>query len=578
MKTVKREEPAPKQSSSPKPFCLHAFLHGSRSGIVAAAAVCFIALVYGPVELYLTNRSDFWFGPGVLLPDVILLFVMGLAGCILLLALTYRFAPRLHTAFTAALVWGMAVCYVQNNFLSGWLPSMDGTTIDWNAYPGQRAASAALCVLAAAAVILLTRKKWLDKAALAELLLTLVLLVTLITLGIASTSSAGSYYFSTNEGLEEYSTDQNFVILVVDSVDGDTFAELVDESAEYREALRDFTYYSDSLSAYPYTYYAITQLLTGQWYTGGKSFESFRAQALCESPLFSSLQERGYRMGIYLNEQTFDNHSEAERFYNLQWEAPEITSHSAFWRVILRMSCVKNAPFDLKRLGYSLPEKLNGLKLGDREKRDAAFSVSNRDFVDFCGQRTRQCADKMFKYIHIEGAHVPFQYGPQLQDVSGTDQATYRNNVAGTIYTISTYLDMLRQEGVYDNTAILILSDHGYTEDLDDSVPGGHNIRRRHSILLAKGFAEEHDYTVNDAPLSFGDLQDIYQRMLDGSSGSELIDWQSGDSRERRFLSYQQETVQKDGIIEMVQSGRSDDVNSIQPTGSVYYLPKSLAG
>ena len=548
-----------------------------RGGILAAAAACFITLVYGPLELYFTNREDFWFAPNVIVPEVLFLFAAALLLCILLLTAADRWAPKLYALLTGCFVWAALVCYLHSNFLSGWLPSMDGTAVDWNAYPAQRALSAAVCVLTAAAVFALYKAHWLEKSAFwGGGTLTLMLGITVAAIGVSSASAAGSYYVSTTQGLQTYSADKNFVIFVVDSVDGDVFEQLVNEKPEYRESLQDFTYYRDTLSAYPYTYYAVTQMLTGEWYEGGENFEAFRSRAVRESPLFQTLQEQNYQMGIYFTENLVDKNAEPERFFNMRREAPKIVSHPAFWRVILRMSCVKNAPFDFKRLGYSLPEKLNGLKLIDKDQANADFTVSNVDFLNTCQGSLESCGEKMFKYIHVEGAHTPLQYGPHLENVAGTDQATYRNQVEGTIYLIQSYLAQLRNSGCYDNTAIIVMSDHGYEESPEGSTLPEiqqHSAMRSHSIFLAKGFGESHGYEVNEAPLSYDDLMQVYERLLSGSQSGELIDWKKGDARERRFLNYQQENLEKYGFEERVQTAAADDHDTLVPTGTIYKLP-----
>lgn len=568
------------------------FLAKNCSGIAAAVAACFIVLVYGPLELYFTNRTDFWFAPGLIVPDVLLLFAMGAAACILVQAFASRFAPKWGTAFTAALVWGTIVCYVQSNFFSGWLPSMNGKEVDWNAYPAQRAASAGICVAAAVLVWLLVRKKWLQKVALiGGSVLTLMLSATLVVLAIgSSSSSAGQMYYSSAEGVQEYSTDKNFVIFVVDMVDGNTFEPVVNGSEEYQNILQDFTYYNNTQCAYPYTYYAVPQILSGQWYEGGEVYDTFRSRCLRESPLFERLESENWRMGMYLDELIFDKNAKPERFYNLRWQSSEIESHPALWRVILRMSCVKNAPFDLKRLGYCLPEKLNGLKYGNLYSTDTWFVYHNSNFMESCheadsalnGGNADLCEEKMFKYIHVEGAHYPYQYGPHMENVEGTDQATYENNVAGTVYMLGQYLDMMRHNGTYDNTAIIIMSDHGHSNDENGCEVNAH------SIFLAKGFGESHPYAVNEAPLSYDDLQTVFGRLLDGETGEDLCDWKAGDARERRFFNYTHqysqsdgETVQTkeiddDGFIEMIQTGFAGDYSTLKPSGKIYSLPKTV--
>ena len=394
-----------------------------KGGILAAAAACFITLVYGPLELYFTNRKDFWFAPNVIVPEVLFLFAAALLLCILLLAAADRWAPKLYTLLTGCFVWAALVCYLHSNFLSGWLPSMDGSAVEWNAYPAQRALSAAVCVAAALFVGFLGWKKWLQNAAFfGGGALTLMLAITVVTLGLGSSSLQGSYYFSTNKELQDYSSDKNFLMFVVDTVDGDVFEQLVNETPEYQEALRDFTYYSNTMSGYAYTELSMSQFLTGQWYEGDVPFETYCTKALNESPFLADLQNRDYRMGFYFGYNFFDKNSGPDRFVNLSLRTSEITTHPAFWRVILRMSCVKNAPFDFKRLGYCLPEKLNGLIQKGPVGFENRFESDNAAFWNYCRTTpvTTAESDKVFKYIHLDGAHPAFLYGPHLEKVAGT--------------------------------------------------------------------------------------------------------------------------------------------------------------
>ena len=542
-----------------------------KGGILAAAAACFITLVYGPLELYFTNREDFWFAPNVIVPEVLFLFAAALLLCILLLAAADRWAPKLYALLTGCFVWGTLVCYLHSNFLSGWLPSMNGSAVDWNAYPTQRALSAAVCVAAALFVGFLGWKKWLQNAAFfGGGALTLMLAITVVTLGLGSSSLQGSYYFSTNKELQDYSSDKNFLMFVVDTVDGDVFEQLVNETPEYQEALRDFTYYSNTMSGYAYTELSMSQFLTGQWYEGDVPFETYCTKALNESPFLADLQNRDYRMGFYFGYNFFDKNSGPDRFVNLSLRTSEITTHPAFWRVILRMSCVKNAPFDFKRLGYGLPEKLNGLIQKGPVDFENRFESDNAAFWNYCQTTpvTTTGSDKVFKYIHLDGAHPAFLYGPHLEKVAGTEQATYPNSVGSCLYVIENYLNMLRENDCYDNTAILILSDHGYGENGTDE-------GRQHSILLAKGFGEHHDYAVNEAPVSFGEMQSICDVLLDGGMSDEISTYRAGDSRERRYMLSSIISTKNNQFTEYMQTGYAGDLNTMQKTGRVYKIVKA---
>ena len=275
-------------------------------------------------------------------------------------------------------------------------------------------------------------------------------------------------------------------------------------------------------------------------------------------------------MGIYFTENLVDKNAEPERFFNMRWGAPDIVSHPAFWRVILRMSCVKNAPFDFKRLGYGLPEKLNGLIQKGPVDFENRFESDNAAFWNYCQTTpvTTTGSDKVFKYIHLDGAHPAFLYGPHLEKVAGTEQATYPNSVGSCLYVIENYLNMLRENDCYDNTAILILSDHGYGENGTDE-------GRQHSILLAKGFGEHHDYAVNEAPVSFGEMQSICDVLLDGGMSDEISTYRAGDSRERRYMLSSIISTKNNQFTEYMQTGYAGDLNTMQKTGRVYKIVKA---
>lgn len=139
---------------------------GMLPGIVLTLTVSFILAVYAPLELWVTNQSEFWFDQMDLLTPIILVFAACSAGGIGVFFLLRTAGKRWYCA---GLAFGFAVLiglYVQGNFLAGSLPPMDGTEVDWSAYPVQRALSWALWIGAlagAAALAFLLKEKRFQK-------------------------------------------------------------------------------------------------------------------------------------------------------------------------------------------------------------------------------------------------------------------------------------------------------------------------------------------------------------------------------------------------------------------------------
>ena len=127
------------------------------------------------------------------------------------------------------------------------------------------------------------------------------------------------------------------------------------------------------------------------------------------------------------------------------------------------------------------------------------------------------------------------------------------------------FLSQMKEAGVYDNTAMIIMSDHGSHNDTD--------LRNmnQNPVLLIKGRGEQHDeLTVSYAPVSYDDLQQAYQRLLDGEGSDGVFDWQEGDERSRRFLWH--ELGKTSFLTEYAQTGSAEDMTTFAPTGTVYEL------
>ena len=139
---------------------------------------------------------------------------------------------------------------------------------------------------------------------------------------------------------------------------------------------------------------------------------------------------------------------------------------------------------------------------------------------------------KSFKYIHTEGAHIPFTYTKDLYLI--TDGYTsYSVKVESNITLLKAYLERLKANGTYDNTVIIIMADHGDT-NLNSETD---MLVRGNPMFMIKGINEHHEFTVSDKPISYLDLQGIYTKLLDDMTAEEAVA-DIPDERERYFMWY----------------------------------------
>ena len=144
---------------------------------------------------------------------------------------------------------------------------------------------------------------------------------------------------------------------------------------------------------------------------------------------------------------------------------------------------------------------------------------------------------------------------------------TYEQSAQATMVGAMDYVEHLRNSEAYDNTVLIVMSDHGYNGSLGQS--GEATWMRQCALLLIKGRNEHHDtMQISQAPISFEDLQEAYTRLLDGKQSTAAFDWKEGDVRERRFLKYS--FLDEDHMQEYVQTGYAFDRNTMKATGREY--------
>ena len=190
--------------------------------------------------------------------------------------------------------------------------------------------------------------------------------------------------------------------------------------------------------------------------------------------------------------------------------------------------------------------------------KDQYYSMDNMEFLERLQRKEVVYSDtSCFRYIYIRGAHEPFIYQAQCEFINDN---SYESSVELCATIADTYLQKLKDAGVYDNTAIIILADHGYA---DDNASFG----RQNPFLLIKGVGEKHTFTVSDIPVSHADLQAVYSNLLDGQESGKAFP-ETDYTQGRRFLFFEYED--EEHMTEYVITGHASDETKITATGKEY--------
>ena len=531
-------------------------------------ALSFLLMLYGPLELFFPNQKEFYFDVWLLLPELLKGFGLLLVVCMAAFVVCYVIHVRLYDLALLAAGVGFVCTYVQGMFLAGNLPPLDGRAMNWAAYSIQNIYTYILWGV----VILLTgflvwRLKMVKMYRVLtgiSLFLSAILLVTGVSVGIMYGGFANDPDVAiTTDGEFTMSTEENLVIFVVDAADSRTFQRLLEtEDPQFADTLADFTYYPDTLCAYPFTEHSVPYILTGQWYENRGEFTDYVSEAMAVSPLLTRLRQEGYRMGAYEEDLSRYNDDSRMEFENVAEVEFEFTSTKELLKQELKLVWYKYAPFPLKQYVWVYLGDFNRILSIKGEQEN--FWAANFEFkADLETAQVETVADKCFRFIHIEGAHVPFRYDSEANLIpSGT--GTYDQNMEASMTLVKMYLELLKEAGVYDNTAIMIMGDHGYGYDRAHTTLG-----RGNALLAVKGIGEQHEtMQTSSAPISYEDLQEAYLRLLDGAAGDQVFDAEPGEDRSRRFILY--EYSEEDHMVEYALEGHAFDIENMAPTGQVY--------
>ena len=291
-------------------------------GIFISLAISFLLFLYAPVDLYCANVSEFWFDFSTLLITALGMF----AACFAVLAVLYLIAMLIHPyVYRIALAGGLAlfICtYIQGNFMIDKLPPLDGTSIWWEKYDILRKDTLILWGIVLAVVVLaaifLRKERFENAAMFISGCMTLMLLVTACSTALTNGALIPKVHLHISEENEfNMSSDENFVIFVLDTADSREFTSLLEDHPEYRDIFADFTYFENMMGNYSCTMNAVAYILSGEWFENQEPLADYLNDVYMNSPLWEELWSRGYQIDLYEDDIRAQDDSVADNFGNV---------------------------------------------------------------------------------------------------------------------------------------------------------------------------------------------------------------------------------------------------------------------
>lgn len=526
--------------------------HRIVSSVLLALGIAATLTLFEPLKSAIANWDEITLGFKGLFRHLVAPFLWTALGLGAASALCTLLLGARAVAFIAALL----ICLVvQANFFVWDYGQFDGSPIDWSA-------SFALGLMDAAfwaAVLALSLFKPESFANRASGIWMIALLFQVLSLGnvylqaaplahktdaVAATGHT-SNSLKPEEDLFSFARNRNVFVIVLDTFQSDFFPELLRDPEFSENVPPGFTYYRNAVSTYPTTWISLANILTGRTAPEPTNLRRWRAKVMRASvPTLLALQ--GFETTVLVpnpehlacNSQPrrFDCITHAEVAAHLRGSVGAGSYQRGEVQSLLGIATFRSSPHFLRPWVYADGSWRVTALYGTENEVDLADGVSRKvqrhDIAILRALATRSFvsdSESGFTFLHFFGAHVPYRTTrncgwrkvgegePGLSGAEGLRSGAV--DAAGCALNLT--FDLMRRLealGIYDNSLVFIVGDHGDVDVpldlalLDPPIAGSGSkqvataFSRGVPLFLVKRPGERNSLRVSDAPVSLCDI------------------------------------------------------------------------
>lgn len=535
----------------------------------------FTLIVFGPYEVFISNTNDFHFT----LPDFGWMLIA--VGVLYLIAATFflTILPKIWSDIINTLIFAFTICcYIQAMLLNRQMKVMIGEQISWSIQTKLINAFIWICIFIIIFVIKhFSAGKWRQIFQFLSAALTAMQFVALVSLLFTTNAlTEEKVGYVSSEGMLDLSQNENVVVFILDYFDGRTMDAILSENPDLLEDFKGFTYFPNATSVHSRTYPSVTYLLTGDMCYFDQEPLTYVNNAYENSRFLPVLYEDGIDIGLYTFDSYIGNSVKDQMVNYVSVKLPV-----KFGKVVKYMAQIvlyRDMPYCAKELfAYDVNDMNNNIfkqswkesvnEAAESENMVSPYRNFNDEwFHDTLSEHGLSLADTEgnFRFYHLASCHAdlsdPIPYGIRSLEI------------------VNEYLDQMRELNIYEDSTIIITSDHGSSgsgSTLD--LPQGTAV----PLLLAKpaGLTDQ-PVRISNSPVSHTDL---IPTILNGFSlaydayGSTFFDITENDDR-IRFYYYSALYSDEEGEIELREyevDGDARESGNYHFTGNKWPILKS---
>lgn len=556
--------------------------------------------LFVPFAIYLGNIEEFVTPVGSLfrllvIPALALIAILIIVGGMLNASTCRRYTTII--AATGLVLW------IQGNILVWNYGLLDGSNIDWGISPWRGVIDSTvwmLLILSGFFFYRVTEKLYVQLVVMIFILQSIMLMVT-ISQNISSLRGKENSYASL-ESLQQmyrFSTKRNVLHIILDSFQTDIFKEIISDGRNggiYQSALEGFTFYEDNIGGFPYTYFSLPAIVSGQTYHNDIPKSEFIKKVFGGKTILNSAYASGYQIdfateALMLDMLTYGQYTNAYLVpsnYHVGNKMHALNESAK----LLDLTLFRFAPHFLKPYIYNSHRWLVQNMVASEEYWNF-FYFSHNAFLNYLTQNLKVDRQApVYKFFHLMSPHAPMVVN---DDCSYTGGQVQRNRITVlaqsrcTLGFVIALLDAMKKKGVYDDSFIILMADHGGHIPPENYAPAtAENNKLGHvlnpwvvamatPLMLIKTPHATGSLKISTAPASMLDTAATVDSVLalgGHFEGRSIPALTPVEQRERRFYHY--EWRQEDYVTDYILPIQEFIINGSPYDGSAWQLGKEF--
>jgi hypothetical protein len=413
-----------------------------------------------PIQSYIANQSSFPFSVSALCGVVAVRFALMFSWNTLALFLLSRCFGR----WIMAPVFAFTACaYLESGILAEGQPSLTG---DWTFLADRARARWDAAIWGGVFFLVLVSHHWLKKwYGVAGLCIVAMLVASMLDIKPEQKADVSNLIVDDFSSIDTvvrsvtYSTNRNVMVFVIDSLEREQAHSIMEDPAAgpgLREQFRGFVEFTNNVGAASSSLYAVANLFTGKYLEKASGMADYFVSVYSRDSALADFFAEGFDVFVATTAlgYGYSSRKNAENVEKDGSQGTSMPSGDSTW-TLSDISRFRICPFGAKRRLASILELGRSGDNGmDREW--MAYSCLAHAPLGENGSPT-------FLFLHTEGVHEPVWLDREGKRLPAKNDS-YSGHVEMGVYVLrqlGKLFDSFQSKGIYDNSLILVLGDHG---------------------------------------------------------------------------------------------------------------------